>query len=577
MTEHEAVRAPLGRSGLLRRMVRLIGVVSMAVGAVGFGAPAGASHTSGVTSVGGLSFNYYSNVSLFGGPYSVRGYGQVVCTAPNTPSGCVPADSGSPYNQPASASESPSVVCPGGGGAATLTDPDGARATYGPAAMFGGKHPPEIAQSPPSGPLTSSIDCRLGQGGSVTASTGLTLMPTGSAYPGGAGPGPFIADEVHSTCTARADGTSTASTSIVKGVLETSYHKADDPATPLVVEQEGDPKTTEPVPASPAPNYTRTGTLDHVGDSYRIVFNEQVTNTDGSKTVNAAHMYLLGPTAVGDLVIGSSTCGPLSIGPVPHPPADAVADFDGDGDTDRSVFRAGAWYTDGQPTAFLGVTGDIPVPGDFDGDGKDDRAVYRGGAWYTEGQATAFLGGAGDIPVPGDYNGDGRDDRAVFRPSVGGWYIEGQPTVFHGVSGDIPVPGDYDGNGSTEVGIWRPAVGGWYIVGQTTQFIGLQGDIPVPGDYDGNGSTDRGIWRPSVGGWYIQGQATQFIGLQGDVPVPGSYDAGATTDRAVWRPAVGGWHVAGQATVYLGAKGDTPLPLPAAIYRAFFTETGDPR
>ena len=54
------------------------------------------------------------------------------------------------------------------------------------------------------------------------------------------------------------------------------------------------------------------------------MFNEQIANPDGSITVNAAHEYLLGPTAVGDMVIGSSTCGPLTTTAVPHP--------DGDGD-----------------------------------------------------------------------------------------------------------------------------------------------------------------------------------------------------------------------------------------------------
>jgi hypothetical protein len=66
---------------------------------------------------------------------------------------------------------------------------------------------------------------------------------------------------------------------------------------------------TVPVPERPAPNTERTGTLDHVGDSYRIVFNEQVRNADGSLAVNGVHIYLLGPTAKGELVIGQVVCG----------------------------------------------------------------------------------------------------------------------------------------------------------------------------------------------------------------------------------------------------------------------------
>jgi hypothetical protein len=250
--------------------------------------------------------------------------------------------------------------------------------------------------------------------------------------------------------------------------------------------------------------------------------------------------------------------------------APTVADFDGDGDTDRSVFRAGAWYAEGQATAFLGMSGDIPVPADYDGDGDANRAVYRSGAWFVDGQATVFLGVAGDIPVPGDYDGDGDAERAIYRPSVGGWYVDGQATVFFGLSTDIPVPGDYDGNGTVDRAVFRPSVGGWYVNGQGTVFLGLSGDIPVPGDYDGNGTTDRGIWRPSVGGWYVQSQATVFLGLSGDVPEPGDYDGNGTTDRGIWRPTVGGWYVQSQATVFLGINGDIPLPLPQAIYRMFF-------
>jgi hypothetical protein len=66
---------------------------------------------------------------------------------------------------------------------------------------------------------------------------------------------------------------------------------------------------TEDVPANPPVNYTKTGTIDHVGDSFRVVYNEQITAADGSITVNAVHMSLLGPTAVGDLVIAQSRCG----------------------------------------------------------------------------------------------------------------------------------------------------------------------------------------------------------------------------------------------------------------------------
>jgi hypothetical protein len=251
-------------------------------------------------------------------------------------------------------------------------------------------------------------------------------------------------------------------------------------------------------------------------------------------------------------------------------PAHRVSDFDGDWDTDRSVYRNGAWFTENQATAFLGTASDLPVPGDYDGDGDTDRAVYRDGAWHTLSQSTAFLGLAGDMPVPGDYDGDGATDRAIFRPAVGGWHVEGQSPAYFGLPSDVPVPGDYDGDGDTERAVFRPSVGGWYVDGQPTAFLGLPGDIPVPGDYDGDGDTERAVFRPSVGGWYVEGLPTVFVGLSGDVPVPGDYNGDGDVERAIFRPAVGGWYVDGLPTAFLGFSGDIPLALPQAIYRPFF-------
>jgi hypothetical protein len=242
-----------------------------------------------------------------------------------------------------------------------------------------------------------------------------------------------------------------------------------------------------------------------------------------------------------------------------------VADFDGDGDTDRSVYRGGAWYVQNQPTVHLGLPGYIPVPADYDGDGDTDRAVYHEGAWYTEGQQTVYHGLASHIPVPGDYDGDGDADRAVYDPSSGAWYIAGQSTVFLGGSpGDIPVPGDYDGDGDTDPAVYRG--GAWYIHNQPTEFLGLPTYIPVPGDYDGDGDTDPAVFND--GAWYVHNQPTVFFGLAGDIPVPGDYDGDGDTDRAVYRN--GAWYVHNQATQFFGLGGDIPLPLPQAIYRPNF-------
>jgi hypothetical protein len=90
--------------------------------------------------------------------------------------------------------------------------------------------------------------------------------------------------------------------------------------------------------------------------------------------------------------------------------------------------------------------GSVPVRrgavSDFDGDGDTDRAVFRpsSGQWFVRGVATVGWGTSGDIPVPGDYDGDGDTDIAVFRPSTGQWFVQGLPTVAWGVTGDIPLP-----------------------------------------------------------------------------------------------------------------------------------------
>ena len=82
----------------------------------------------------------------------------------------------------------------------------------------------------------------------------------------------------------------------------------------------------------------------------------------------------------------------------------------------------------------FGVAGDVPVPGDYDGDGVTERAVFRPsvGAWYIEGRAPVFFGFPFDVPVPADYDGDGDADIVVYRPETGGWYVDGAPTEFIG-------------------------------------------------------------------------------------------------------------------------------------------------
>ena len=73
------------------------------------------------------------------------------------------------------------------------------------------------------------------------------------------------------------------------------------------------------VDAEPAPNTALD--VDLLGvDVAEVVFNEQVRNADGSLTVNAVRVTLiggaLGAVGAGDLVLSSATCGPAGL-PIP--------------------------------------------------------------------------------------------------------------------------------------------------------------------------------------------------------------------------------------------------------------------
>ena len=173
----------------------------------------------------------------------------------------------------------------------------------------------------------------------------------------------------------------------------------------------------------------------------------------------------------------------------------------------------------GQPASTTAVA---QVNDDYDGDGDTDRAIYRpsNGGWYMHGGAGVAWGGVpGDVPVPGDYDGDGDTDVAIYRPSNGGWYVKGGTTVaWGGVPGDVPVPGDYDGDGDTDLAIFRPSNGGWYLHGIGSMAWGAPGDIPVPGDYDGDGKADFAVHRPGDGCWYVRNlSVVAWGGVPGDL------------------------------------------------------------
>lgn len=267
------------------------------------------------------------------------------------------------------------------------------------------------------------------------------------------------------------------------------------------------------------------------------------------------------------------------------------SDFGNDGRADLSVYRptGGVWHSldsfNGSYTPVqFGISTDKIAPADFDGDGKTDRAVFRDGVWYvfrsSDNQVTIFQwGSAGDLPRPGDFNGDGFADFAVFRPSNGVWYIyysnpiqPGNITyriVQFGQTGDIPLLADFDADGKSDVSVFRNGV--WYFIRSGDGSIGIvqfgiAGDVPVPDDYDADSKADLAVFRNGV--WYVlrstDGGATiANWGASGDRAVPGDYDNDGRSDFAIYRSGV--WWILrssdnGFSAVNFGLAADKPIP-----------------
>jgi len=199
--------------------------------------------------VGGGAFGFFTSVGLFGGAPATRG-------------------------------PLPKVTLPAAGSTTPITDTAATGdARYGPGIIF------------TSGPITVSTQGTPGPTGSVVSSTSVKTLNTSQAEV-------INATEMTSTCKASESGGVSGSATITGGKLRTS---AGNPAV------EGD-ETYVVVPANPAPNTSFDGKLEDVGDTFKYIFNEQIKQPDGSITVNAAHQILLGPTAVGELIIGQSRC-----------------------------------------------------------------------------------------------------------------------------------------------------------------------------------------------------------------------------------------------------------------------------
>ena len=164
------------------------------------------------------------------------------------------------------------VTLPATGGSETASVPS-AKVFSGPAVFFS------------SGPITVSTAGTAGPSGSSTSSVSIVASPEG-------GWDPFYYGTVNSTC-ASSETASTASTTLSDSYI---YLGGGE-----VVQ----------LPDNPEPGSEYFGTIDGVGDNFRIVVNEQVVTSD-SITVNAMHMYMLGPIARGELIVGQSHCDVVS-------------------------------------------------------------------------------------------------------------------------------------------------------------------------------------------------------------------------------------------------------------------------
>lgn len=234
------------------------------------------------------------------------------------------------------------------------------------------------------------------------------------------------------------------------------------------------------------------------------------------------------------------------------------SDLTNDGKSEISVFRpsGGVWHqlnSSGNAYSAVnwGISTDKLAPADYDGDGKTDRAVFRDGVWYISQSSNSQVrfvnfGLANDLPRPGDFDGDGYADIAVFRPSDGNWYwvnsSTNQVSVVHfGQNGDAPLLGDFDADGKTDVAVFRG--GFWYILqssnlqARIVQF-GLSGDVPTVGDYNGDGKSDIAVFRAGLWAVYREsdnGATFQNWGTAGDKPLPADFDGDGKTDLAVYR------------------------------------------
>ena len=195
------------------------------------------------------------------------------------------------------------------------------------------------------------------------------------------------------------------------------------------------------------------------------------------------------------------------------PPAGAdlcLFDSTGEAGFHCDLFRDG-----GADVSFgLGEPSDTPLLGDFNGDGQDDPCVFRAGRFLCDtdhdGMAEADLtfqpSGA---PLLGDVNGDGRDDACVYAhhqflcdTAHNGGTAE-LVVTFGRQAGDALLLGDLDGDADDDPCVYRGRQllcdlahdgGGSDLI----LTFGETGDRPLLADLDGDGRDDLCVVRGNL-------------------------------------------------------------------------------
>ncbi|MBT3294337.1 MAG: VCBS repeat-containing protein [Verrucomicrobia bacterium] len=294
------------------------------------------------------------------------------------------------------------------------------------------------------------------------------------------------------------------------------------------------------------------------------------------------------------------------------------ADYDGDGLTDRSVYRENGklqWVRsqsgDTVGTTHHAVENAYPVVGDFDGDGLCDRGWFRKGnvgRWTivmtTRGVLSEFSFGAkNSLPAVGDYDGDGIDDLAVILADGRlRWWESSSPNNWLATTGSTKIikttafglqrmraaPGDYDGDGLCDRAWFDPAKAEFTIVKTSsggkvlTHKLGGSGAFPVPGDYDGDGLTDLAVmdsdrrvsWLCSSSGDTVRRKTSATAAwlnkYKRAVFAPGDYNGDGISDL-VWYLDTG---VTGGGTWHMRRSKRTPTSVTFSAFNTFFGAKG---